>query len=63
MLKLFKRLVKEESGQGLTEYALIISLIAIVVIAVLGLLGDQIKSVFNKITGALTTVSTSSTST
>ena len=42
-----------EEGQGLVEYALIIVLVAIVVIAVLTLLGGQLQNVFNRITSAL----------
>jgi len=42
-----------EEGQGLVEYALIIVLVAIVVIAVLTLLGGQLQNVFNRITNAL----------
>jgi pilus assembly protein Flp/PilA len=38
-----------ERGQGLVEYALIIFLVAIVVIAILLLLGPQIGLVFNSI--------------
>ena len=41
--------VKEEEGQTLIEYALIIVLIAIVVIAALTLLGPTISNVFNNI--------------
>ena len=43
----------EEEGQGLVEYALIIVLVSIVVIAVLFLLGEQIGNVFQSITGTL----------
>ena len=43
----------EEEGQGLVEYALIILLISIVVIVVLGLLGEQITDVFQQITNVL----------
>jgi pilus assembly protein Flp/PilA len=42
-----------EEGQGLVEYALILVLVAIVVIVVLGLLGDQVSTVFSNITSAL----------
>ncbi len=38
-----------ELGQGLIEYALIIFLVAIVVIAILLLLGPQIGAVFSQI--------------
>jgi pilus assembly protein Flp/PilA len=44
----------KEKGQGMVEYALIIVLIAIVVIIVLGLLGEQISTIFSQITSALT---------
>lgn len=41
--------VRVELGQGLVEYALIIFLVAIVVIAILLLLGPQIGAVFSSI--------------
>ena len=44
---------KKEEGQGLAEYALILVLIAIVVIAALPTLGTQIDSVFGDITAGL----------
>ena len=42
-----------EDGQGLVEYALILVLVAIVVIAVLTLLGPIIGNVFTKINSSL----------
>lgn len=53
MLKKIKGLFIEEEGQGLTEYALIISLVAILLIASLTALKDDIAAVFTKITTAL----------
>lgn len=44
-----------EEGQGLVEYALILVLVAIVVIAILTLLGPQIANTFSKITNGLST--------
>jgi pilus assembly protein Flp/PilA len=44
---------RQEEGQGLIEYALIVLLIAIGVIVVLGLLGGQVQAVFQSITDAL----------
>lgn len=38
-----------EAGQGLVEYALILVLVAIVVIAILALLGPAIGNVFSNI--------------
>ena len=49
-----KNFFKDESGQGMVEYGLIIALIAIVVIGALTLLGPEIEKVFNKATGELT---------
>lgn len=43
----------KEKGQGLVEYALILVLIAIVVIAALTLLGPQIGNIFSKISNSL----------
>jgi len=43
----------KEKGQGLVEYALILVLIAIVVIAALSLLGPQIGNIFSEISNNL----------
>lgn len=45
--------VKEEKGQGMVEYALLVGLIAVVVIAVLVLLGPAIAAKFTEIINAL----------
>ncbi len=45
--------IRDEKAQGLIEYALIILLIAIAVIAVLELLGGGIGNVFTNITDSL----------
>jgi pilus assembly protein Flp/PilA len=42
---------KRQDGQALIEYALIISLIAVVAIAALQMTGTNIKSVLNHIAG------------
>ncbi len=42
-----------EEGQGLVEYALILFLVAVVVIAILIILGPQIGSVFSAINNGL----------
>lgn len=44
---------RRSRGQGLVEYALIIALIAVVVIAALLILGPRIASVFNNISSTL----------
>ena len=43
----------KEKGQGLVEYALILVLIAVVVIAILVVLGPIVGNVFSDIAGAL----------
>lgn len=42
-----------EEGQGLVEYALILVLIALVVIAILAVIGPQVANVFSKVTNQL----------
>jgi pilus assembly protein Flp/PilA len=54
--KMISRLTSRK-GQTLVEYGLILALVAIVVIAVLGLLGNELKNIFNVITNSLSTVS------
>ena len=44
---------KRVDGQAMVEYALILVLIAVVVLAALLILGGQIKAIFTNITGAL----------
>ena len=44
----------KEKGQGLVEYAIILALIAIVVIAVMAALGGKVKSVFSSIDASMT---------
>jgi pilus assembly protein Flp/PilA len=46
-------LVRREEGQTLSEYALILVLIAVVAIVAITLLGNQISSVINSIAAAL----------
>ena len=46
---------KDEEGQGMVEYGLIIALIAIVVIVALAALGPKIRDIFNRTNSALGT--------
>jgi pilus assembly protein Flp/PilA len=50
MLKKIKALFVEEEGQGMTEYGLILGLVAVGAIAALILLKDKIKEIFKSIT-------------
>ena len=47
------RVLRSDEGQGMVEYALILVLIAVVVIAVLIVLGNQVQNVFCNISGGL----------
>lgn len=58
---MLKRFFYEEDGQGMVEYGLIIALVAIAVITVLGLLGDQLVAVFDSITDKMPTEPTEPT--
>ncbi len=43
----------KEKGQGLVEYALILVLVAIVVIAILSILGPAIGNVFSNVVNSI----------
>jgi pilus assembly protein Flp/PilA len=45
--------LKSDEGQGLTEYALILALIAVVAIAALHFLGDGVKSELTSVATSL----------
>lgn len=53
-MKLLQRLWKEESGQGLVEYGLLVGLIVVIVIAVLVIFRTNLTKLFNDIGGKLT---------
>ena len=44
-----KNFFKDESGQGMVEYGLIIALISIAAIAVLNLIGPKLTTLFTKV--------------
>ena len=53
MLDLLKRFIKEEEGQDLVEYALLLVFIALIVIAALPNLGKTVSNVFSNATSVL----------
>jgi pilus assembly protein Flp/PilA len=55
MKNLVVRLWKEQEGQDLTEYALLLVLLSLAAIATLGTLASAINSVFNQASINLTT--------
>ena len=58
MKQLVKRLWKEEEGQDLTEYALLLVLIALAAIVVMSNLGSAINVVFSSGASTLSSAST-----
>lgn len=54
MLKRIAGLWRDEEGQGMVEYGLIIALVAIVVITVLTTMSGSLKGTFTKISDELT---------
>jgi pilus assembly protein Flp/PilA len=55
MKNLLVRLWKEQEGQDLTEYALLLVLLSLAAIATLGTLATAINSVFNQAASNLST--------
>lgn len=51
MRELFVNLIREEEGQGMAEYALVLGVIAVGVVGVLAIFGEQIMGVFENISG------------
>ena len=52
-LELARIQLRREEGQTMTEYGILLALIAVVVIAALILLGPAIKNVFDSVTNSL----------
>lgn len=48
-MELMKRLMKEEEGQGLVEYALIVGFIALIAVAAISASGTAVNGVWTKI--------------
>ncbi|WP_082347316.1 Flp family type IVb pilin [Bacillus sp. FJAT-18017] len=49
MMKKMKALLTEEQGQGMTEYGLVLGVIALGVVAILGLFRTEIEGMFNEL--------------
>jgi pilus assembly protein Flp/PilA len=49
MARILERIFPNEEGQGLAEYALILSLIAIVAIAALFFLGNKVSDILSAV--------------
>jgi len=53
MKNLFLHLSQDDSGQTMTEYALILAVIAVVVVGVMTLMGTEISQIFQGVTDTL----------
>lgn len=49
-----RALFTEEQGQGMTEYGLVLGVIAVAVVGVLALLREEILAMFTEVTDAVT---------
>jgi pilus assembly protein Flp/PilA len=54
MMKKMKALFVEEQGQGMTEYGLVLGVIAVAVVGILFLLKGEIVSMFTSVKDAVT---------
>lgn len=61
MLNKLKGLVVEEQGQGMTEYGLVLGLIAVAAVAALALLRTEIVTMFNEVVTLVTNRETGGT--
>jgi pilus assembly protein Flp/PilA len=55
MLTYLKTFVREDEGQDLLEYALLVALIALVAVVAVTAAGTSVSTIFQKIADALTT--------
>ncbi len=53
MMQLMKRFIREEDGVTAIEYGLIAALIAVVIIATVTFVGEELSTIFNRIANAL----------
>jgi pilus assembly protein Flp/PilA len=57
LVNFVKSFVRNDEGQDLLEYALLVALIALVAIAAVGLAGNSVKTIFTNIAGQLAAAS------
>lgn len=50
MMEKMMKLMKDESGQGMAEYGLILAGVAVVVFVAIGLMGERLEALFTGIT-------------
>ena len=54
--RLIEKLPKGEQGQDLSEYALLIGFIAMVVLVAVSLLGTNLQAIFNHLAGIIASI-------
>lgn len=52
-IHMLKNILKDESGQGLVEYGLILALVSVVAILALGALGGKVNDTLEAVEGAI----------
>ena len=57
LVNYFRSFAKDESGQDLLEYALLVALIALVAFGAIQMAGNSVNSIFSNIAGKLNTAS------
>jgi pilus assembly protein Flp/PilA len=55
LIESIRRIVKDDSGQDLLEYALLVALIALVAFGAVAAAGTQVNAIFNSIANQLST--------
>lgn len=53
IMQVMRAIVRNEKGQGMVEYGLILALIAVVVIGVMTTMGTDLKAMFTSVSGSL----------
>ena len=57
LLNFVKSVARNEEGQDLLEYALLVALIALIAIGAVGVAGQSVSTIFNSIAAGLTAAS------
>ena len=58
-MQVFKQMLADESGQGMTEYAILVGTLALGAIVTLTAIGGKLRTVYNNVNTQLDSVPTS----
>ncbi len=53
LMTMIRSFVRDEEGQDLLEYALLVALIALVAVGAVTLAGNQVSAIFNQVAAAI----------